>query len=315
MYRVFLKAAATMAACAFFLSPFVSSARAVEVYLFKGAGDFSFINSNMHFSRGLEKIARQMNSEGIHAEVRRFGAVEDALATIRRRKPESVAFIGHSMGALASMAMARRMRAEGIRVAYLGLIDIPGPVGVAGDNVEWVENYYSINPVYGLLTNASSHPNAKNIHVSGYIHNRMDDSPRVQNGMLDAVRKVHAAERGGMETTPQVAPPAIQPAPQMPVIEPPVDPWAGHRVATIDVRHVNNQPQHQYQAPVAETVSAGTTHDPSAVLPGVVDPVTTASIGPVPKIGVGETGTAYASGYSASPEPVRPASQTIQRGR
>ena len=65
-----------------------------------------------------------------------------------------------------------RMREEGIRVAYMGLIDIPGPVGVAGDNVEWVENYYSINPVYGRLTNVATHPKAKNIHVGGYIHNR-----------------------------------------------------------------------------------------------------------------------------------------------
>ncbi|MEM7215343.1 MAG: thioesterase domain-containing protein [Pseudomonadota bacterium] len=190
MYRVILKYAAVAAVSAFIVSP----AHAVEVYLFKGAGDFSFVNDNLHFSRGLTKIADTLNAEGIHAEVRRFGAVEDALATIRQRKPKTVALIGHSMGALASMGMARSLRGEGIEIVYMGLIDIPGPVGVAGDNVAWVENYYSINPVYGKLTNVNSHPKARNIHVSGYIHNRMDDSPQVQNGMLGAIRQIHAAE-------------------------------------------------------------------------------------------------------------------------
>ena len=190
MCRVVLKHVAAMAIASCLISP----VHAVEVYLFKGAGDFSFVNDNMHFSRGLNKIADTLNAEGIHAEVRRFGAVEDALATIRRRKPESVAFIGHSMGALASLAMARNLKGEGIRIAYMGLIDIPGPVGVAGDNVEKVENYYSINPVYGKLTNVNTHPDAKNIHVFGYIHNRMDDSPKVQEGMLAAIRQIHASE-------------------------------------------------------------------------------------------------------------------------
>lgn len=190
MYRVILKHAAILTASVF-LAP---SANAVEVYLFKGAGDFSFVSDNLHFSRGLNKIADTLNQEGIHAEVRRFGAVEDALSTIRERKPKSVAFIGHSMGALASMAMARNLKGEGIDIVYMGLIDIPGPVGVAGENVDWVENYYSINPVYGKLTNVRAHPNAKNIHVGGYIHNRMDDSPEVQNGMLSAIRQIHASE-------------------------------------------------------------------------------------------------------------------------
>ena len=46
---------------AFITALSVSSANAVEVYLFKGAGDFSFINKNMHFSRGLDRIAKQLN--------------------------------------------------------------------------------------------------------------------------------------------------------------------------------------------------------------------------------------------------------------
>ena len=191
MYRVFLNLAASAA----FLAISSVNSSAVEVYMFKGAGDFSFVNKNMHFSRGLNKMSDILNSEGIKSEVRRFGQVEDALADIRSRKPTSVAFVGHSMGALASMAIARNLKDEGVEIAYMALIDIPGPVGVAGANVDWVENYFSINPVYGRLTNTSTHPNAKNIHVPGYIHNRMDDAPEVQAGILSAIRKVHAEEQ------------------------------------------------------------------------------------------------------------------------
>lgn len=219
MYRVILPAAAYLAAGMFLSTP----AYAVEVYLFKGAGDFSFVSEGLHFSRGLERIANTLNDEGIHAEVRGFAGVEDAMYTIRKRKPESVAFIGHSMGALASLSMARRMRSEGIRVAYVGLIDIPGPVGTAGSNVERVENYYSIYPVYGRLTNVKSHPNAKNIHVSGQIHTTMDDSRKVRNGMLAALRQIHSVEQRMMPGTkpgPAVAPQVETQHVSLPPIEP-----------------------------------------------------------------------------------------------
>ena len=192
MSRVTLTLSAALLAGTVFVSP----AKAVEVYLFKGAGDFSFINKNMHFSRGLDRIAEELNSQGIRAEVRGFAQTGDALRVIKKRRPKSVAFVGHSMGALASMSMARQMKSLGIRVAYVGTLDIPGPVGSAGKNVEWAENYFSITPIYGLLTNVSSHPKAKNIHVFG-THTTMDDSKKVRNGVVSAIRKIQAAENGG----------------------------------------------------------------------------------------------------------------------
>ncbi|MEM8649132.1 MAG: thioesterase domain-containing protein [Pseudomonadota bacterium] len=191
MFRVLLGSTAISIAASLFTFP----AQAVEVYMFRGAGDLSFVAKNLHFSRGLDKMVDQLNAEGIHAEVRMFQQVDSALATIRQRRPESVAFVGHSMGALASMAIAKSLKKDGINIVYMGLIDIPGPVGVAGDNVARVDNFYSINPVYGKLTNTGSHPNARNIHVGGYMHNRMDDAPEIQNGILSAIREIHALEQ------------------------------------------------------------------------------------------------------------------------
>jgi len=191
MFHLVLKVASSI--FAFQLA--ASEAQAVEVYLFKGAGDFSFISENMHFSRGLDRMADQLGQEGIYAEVLRFGEIADALRTIRRRKPQSVAFIGHSMGALAAMRMARKMRSEGVAVAYVATIDIPGPIGTAGGNVSWAENYYSVTPVFGLLTNVRTHPRAKNIYVFGQVHATLDDAKKVRDGVLGAIREIHATEQ------------------------------------------------------------------------------------------------------------------------
>lgn len=214
MYRVLLKSAVCLAA----LSVFTAPAKAVEVYMFKGAGDFSFVNENMHFSLGLNKMADALNAEGIKTEVNRFGAMDRVLQDIRQRKPRQIALVGHSMGALASMAMARNLKGSDIEIVYMALLDIPGPVGIAGDNVEWVENYYTINPVYARLTNVRSHPKAENIHVSGYIHNRLDDAPKVQNGVLAAIREVHARDAEPLvpeqPETLYVQQPVTQPDPQ-----------------------------------------------------------------------------------------------------
>jgi pimeloyl-ACP methyl ester carboxylesterase len=169
-------------------------AQAVEVYLFKGAGDFSFLSENAHFSRGLNRIAEQLRNDGIYAEVYRYGDTGKVLRAIRRRKPESVAFVGHSMGAFAAMHMARKMQAEGIPVAYVATLDIPGPVGLAGENVQWVENYFSMSPTFALLANTRSHPKARNIYVFS-LHAGIDDSMKAHDGILAAIREIQAEEQ------------------------------------------------------------------------------------------------------------------------
>ncbi len=252
MFRVFLKSAA----CAAVLSCFSLPAQAVEVYMFKGAGDFSFVNENMHFSRGLNRMSETLSAEGIRSEVRRFGSIDEALSVIRERKPESIALVGHSMGALASMAMARNLKGSGIKIAYMALLDIPGPVGVAGENVDWVENYYTINPVYGRLTNVNSHPNAKNIHVFGYMHNRLDDAPKVQKGILAAIRKVHAEEQ--QEFTP--AQPETLQVEATPVPQPTYDPQT---TASVSQRlDIQQAPSQQTQNRVVSTAGGAVSGDP-----------------------------------------------------
>ena len=184
MYRV-LFLLASLCASIFSLA---SSASAVEVYLFRGAGDFSFVHKNLHFSRGIDRIAKDLKASGIYARATRWENTMGIYREISRRRPASVAFIGHSMGAIAAMGMAKRMKSLGIRVAYVGLIDIPGPVGAISSNVEVAENFYHAFPVYGILPKPASHPGIiQNHYVFGQIHISMDDSSRIQNAMISAI--------------------------------------------------------------------------------------------------------------------------------
>jgi len=195
MYRVFFAFVLSIVA----LPLGLNHAKAIEVYFFKGAGDFSFINKHMQFSGGLDRIADQLNREGIHAEVYRHGAAAAASRTIHRRMPDSVAFVGHSLGALTAMRMARKMREEGIRVAYVATLDIPSFSATAGNNVEWAENYHSLAPHWGKLKNVDTHPKAKNINVLA-SHTTIDNSTTVQNGVLTAIRNIAAAEHTTIES-------------------------------------------------------------------------------------------------------------------
>lgn len=285
MLRVLLQSAAVAA-----MTCFSMSAQAVEVYMFKGAGDFSFVNENMHFSRGLNKMSEQLAAEGIRSEVRRFGAMDQALKLIRERKPRSIALVGHSMGALASMSLARSLKADGIHIAYMALLDIPGPVGTAAGNAAWVENYYTINPVYAKLTNVRSHPRAENINVMGYIHNRLDDAPRVQNGIMAAIREVHAVEQRELAPQPETLFVETQPLVQP---EPADIQQQAYQQVTPQTPQLVPQTAAQSQIQPYEL--------PSVNAQPVVDPVTTSSVisndRPVPSVGVGQGKTSRVIGF------------------
>jgi len=168
-------------------------ALAIEAYIFRGAGDFSFIGKGLTFSNGMDRIGEQLEASGIRSSVYRWEAGEIAYREIMSRKPDAVALMGHSMGALTSLALAERLKGSGVRVAYLGVIDIPGPVGVLASNVEWAENFYHAYPVFGMLTKGSGHKGfVSNEYVHGQIHITMDKSQRVHLAMISAIWQADA---------------------------------------------------------------------------------------------------------------------------
>lgn len=172
-------------------------AKAVEVYLFRGAGDFSYLADRLTFSQGMDDLRDKIRDSGIHAEVYRWQNAVGALRDIRKRKPKSVALLGHSMGALAAITTASQLRKEGVKVSYLGLIDIPGPVGTVPEGVMWAENFYSLFPVYGLLpVTKSQKAIVTNNYVFGQIHTTMDNSRKVHEAMMSAIWQIDDIDRG-----------------------------------------------------------------------------------------------------------------------
>jgi len=188
-------------------------AKAVEVYLLREAGEFSFIADRLTFSEGVDDLRDKIRDSGIHAGVYRWQNAVGAIAQIRKRKPRSVALLGHSMGALAAITTAGQLQKEGVKVSYLGLIDIPGPVGTVPEGVMWAENFYSLFPVYGLLpvsTNQKAIVTKK--YVFGQIHTTMDNSRKVHNAMMAAIWQIDDIDRGLREPVTLRAYAASQPA-------------------------------------------------------------------------------------------------------
>jgi pimeloyl-ACP methyl ester carboxylesterase len=185
LYRVALVVWAVFASI--FLSfQGIGQARALEAYLFRGAGDFSFIGKGLTFSNGMDRLGEKLTAMGVPAKVYRWEAMEWAYDDIMKRRPDAVMIMGHSMGALSTITLAARLKNSGIRVAYIGTIDIPGPTAIVPANVEVAENYYHAFPVYGMLAAGSGYNGTvKNQYVWGQIHITMDKSQVVHKAALE----------------------------------------------------------------------------------------------------------------------------------
>jgi len=184
VYRVALKAWA-MATLVFTSIVVSAPAQAIEAYIFRGAGDFTYIADRLSFSEGMDTLGDKFKANGVHAQVYRWQAVDWAYRDIMKRRPDAVAIMGHSMGALASITLANRLKGSGIRVAYMGLIDIPGPAAMAPSNVEVAENFYSLFPVYGKLGKPRGHKGVvRNEFIMGQMHITIDSSKKVHTAML-----------------------------------------------------------------------------------------------------------------------------------
>jgi len=175
-------------AAVFALALCAAQAAAVEAYVFRGMGDFSFIAKALTFSDGMDRLAEKIDKSGVRARSYRWQEADAVYREIMSRRPDAVAIMGHSAGAVASLALAERLNGSGIRVAYLGLIDIPGPVGALPRNVEVAENYFHAWPVFGQLHALAGHRGTVlNQYVTGEIHVTMDNSRRVHEAMISAV--------------------------------------------------------------------------------------------------------------------------------
>lgn len=156
-------------------------ANAMDVYLFRGL-------AGVPFSVGLDDLEEKIKASGIRAKTYSHGSWQQVYAKIMRSGVKEVAFVGHSMGALSALSLTEKLRGSGIRVAYLGLIDIPGSSKQAPKNASWAEAYVSSQPGFYLLKHNPRHKNlVVNTRVPRTVHITIDDSSRVHDAILSAV--------------------------------------------------------------------------------------------------------------------------------
>ncbi len=156
-------------------------AYSMDVYLFRGL-------AGVPFSVGLDDLEKKIKASGIHAETHPYGNWQQVYKKIIRSGTKEVAFIGHSMGALSSISITKKLKNSGVRVAYIGLIDIPGSKKVAPKNASWAEAYTSTQPgFYPLVQNPRYKNLVVNTRVARTVHITIDDSKRVHDAIVSAI--------------------------------------------------------------------------------------------------------------------------------
>jgi LysM domain len=150
------------------------------------------------FSRGLDQLAENINSRGVHASV--HGLLEVSSLTeeiIRKYKddPSSapIILIGHSSGGDAIISMAQQMKNANVPVGLAFGFD-PTPVaGLVPDNVEvFINLFQKSNPIGGGEVKAASGFRGRLINVdlrehSEIIHITLDKSSKVHELVADEI--------------------------------------------------------------------------------------------------------------------------------
>lgn len=116
----------------------VSSVRSLQrVYLLRG-----FLNV---FSLGMDQLAAELRQRGVEAVVGNHSLSDayasEAAADCKAGRINSIAIVGHSLGAGASVEMADELGQAGVRVGLVVTVDPVSRTSVPA-NVRTLENFY-----------------------------------------------------------------------------------------------------------------------------------------------------------------------------
>ncbi len=160
--------------------------RTGEVYLLRGLANV--------FSRGMDTLGAKMVRRGLDARVYNHAAWRDLADNILlRAKKKKVSYpivvMGHSLGANASVMMAKYLGDRGVRVDYVVAFD-PTISTAVGKNVRRVINFYIPNDSRSntIKREAGFKGTLKNINVSnrsGVSHMNIEKNPKFQRDVLE----------------------------------------------------------------------------------------------------------------------------------
>ena len=166
----------------------VSSVRPQQrVYLLRGLMDV--------FSVGLDQLAAELRQRGIEAVVGNHSLsseyASEAAADCKAGRINSIAIVGHSLGAGAGVEMADQLGQAGVKVGLVVTVD-PVDKTTVPANVRTLENFY-VSGGAGQTVERSGgfHGALQNIDMSaepGMDHVAVANSARVHRAVLGLVR-------------------------------------------------------------------------------------------------------------------------------
>lgn len=116
-----------------------------RVYLFRGA-------LGLIFSRGMDKLAKQIEEAGVPVDVNEFTVcpfVAERAIREYRQDPAPITLIGHSMGGRCALEFAEKLQAENIPVSLVVTIDPAHLMPKLPNNVERYMNIFLAGDVLG----------------------------------------------------------------------------------------------------------------------------------------------------------------------
>lgn len=168
--------------------------RTGEIYLMRGLANV--------FSRGMDKMARDLRKDGYYAVSFNHGGWERyASDIVARAKAGDVSYpiiiMGHSLGGNEAPKMANYLGANGIKTELVITFD-PTEPQVVGKNVDTVINYYLPNGRNTIRKASGFKGNLSNINVSDITditHTNVEKNPKLQARSLAKVQRLTRPKR------------------------------------------------------------------------------------------------------------------------
>jgi len=147
------------------------------------------------FSTGLDQLAAELRQRGVEAVVGNHSLSDsyasEAAADCKAGRINSIAIVGHSLGAGAGVAMAEQLGQAGVKVGLVVTVD-PVDKTTVPANVRTLQNFYVAGGAGQIVERSGSfHGSLQNVDMSaepGMDHVAVANSARVHRAVLGLVR-------------------------------------------------------------------------------------------------------------------------------
>ena len=170
-----------------------------RAYLFRGI-------AGLIYSRGMDRLADQINRAGIKATVDTYliwRVIADEAVREYRRDPEPITIIGHSAGGDSAMAFAEVLNAADIPVSLLVTYDPTRIADSVPPNVERYINIFQSRSIMGggdIVQGRGFHGNYASYNLSQHseiVHINIEKAERLHEQLVTKIAELSATPANG----------------------------------------------------------------------------------------------------------------------